>query len=44
MRSELIDELDKCVNLLEKGAFSQEEYEELQGSITRDNTIVALPK
>ena len=44
MRSELIDQLGKCVNLLEKGALSQEEYQGLQSSIMSDIKTVSLPK
>ena len=36
MRSELIDQLGKSVSLLEKGALSQEEYDELQKNIKTD--------
>ena len=44
MRSELIDQLGKCVNLLEKGALSQDEYQGLQSSIMSDIKTVSLPK
>ena len=44
MRSELIDQLGKCVSLLEKGALSQEEYDELQKNIKTDIKSFSEPK
>ena len=44
MRSELINQLGKCVNLLEKGALSEDEYQELQKSIMTDIKTVSLRK
>ena len=44
MRSELIDQFGKCVNLLEKGVLSDQEYRELQQSIMTDIRNVSVPK
>ena len=44
MRSELIDQLGKCVSLREKGALSDEEYQELQKSIMTDIKSVSVPQ
>ena len=44
MRCELIDQLGQCVNLLEKGALSEDEYQELQKSIMTHMKTVSLRK
>ena len=44
MRTELIDQLDKFVNPLEKGALTPLEYQDLQKSIMTDIKTVSLAK
>ncbi len=44
MRCELIDQLGQCVNLLEKGALSEDQYQELQKSTMTHIKTVSLRK
>ena len=41
MRSELIDQLGKCVNLFEKGALSHDEYQDMQKTIVTEIKTVS---
>ena len=44
MGSELIDQLGKCVSLLDKGVLSQKEYDKLQKNIKIDIKSFSEPK